>query len=83
MNTTCYLAMGIMVSPDEAQAIIEKIPQRLDGMCYIDDLSIHTNRSFNDHLSMVSKVLHRLTNNSLKTSHLKCDRGVICAAFLG
>ena len=40
------LPVGIKISPDEAQTIMEAILQGLDVTCYIDDLDIWTNGTF-------------------------------------
>ena len=44
------LPMGMKISSDEAQAIIKEILEGLDVTCYIDDLGIWTNGTFDEHL---------------------------------
>ena len=51
------LPMGIKIGPDVAQAIMKEILQGLDVTCYIDDLGIWTNGTFDEHLERVDKVL--------------------------
>ena len=77
------LPMGIKVSPDYAQAIIEKVLDGLDVDCYIDDMGLWTDGTFEEHLSMVSKILERLQDNGLKCNPLKCDWAVQESDFLG
>lgn len=40
------LPMGMKISPDEAQSIMEKILEGLDVTCYTDDLGIWTNGTY-------------------------------------
>ena len=47
------LPMGMKISPDETQAIMEEIQQGLDVTCYIDHLGIWTNGTFDEHLELV------------------------------
>ena len=75
--------MGMKISPDEAQAIMEEILEGLDVTCYIDDLGIWTNGTFDEHLEFVDKVLLRLAASNLKTNSLKCNWGVCEPDFLG
>ena len=77
------LPMGMKISPDEAQSIMEKILEGLNVTCYIDDLRIWTNGSFDEHLELVDKVLQRLADSNLKTNPVKCNWGVRETDFLG
>ena len=82
-TSTTGLPMGIKISPDEAHAIMEEILQELDITCYINDLGIWTNRTFDKHLELVDRVLQRITESNLKTNPLKCNWGVKQTDFLG
>ena len=65
--------MRINISPDEAQAIMEEILQGSGVTCYINDLGIWTNGTFDEHLELVKKILHRIAESNLKTNPLKCN----------
>ena len=65
------------------ETIMEEILQGLDVTCYIDDLEIWTNGTFDEHLSLVDKVLQQIAESHLKTDPLKCDWGVKGTSFLG
>ena len=49
------LPMGVKVSLDYAQAIIEKVLAGLHVDCYINDMGLWTNGSFDEHVAMVDK----------------------------
>ena len=51
------LAMGIKISPDIAQSVINKILDGLDMEGYIDDCGYWSNGSFDGHLEQVDKIL--------------------------
>ena len=55
----------------------------MDVTCYIDDLGIWTNGTFDEHLGLMDKVLQRMAGSNLKTSPLKCNWGVTETDFLG
>jgi hypothetical protein len=69
----CRLAMGLKVSPDIAQSIIEEVLRDLDCLAYIDDIGIWTDGTYEDHLKLVDRVLQRLNKNGFKTNPLKCN----------
>ena len=77
------LPMGIKVSPNYVRAIIERVLDELDVDCYIDDMGLWTNGTFEEHLDMVSKILERLQDNGLKCNPLKCCWAVQESDFLG
>ena len=79
---TC-LAMGIKISPDIAQSVINKILDGLDTEGYIDDCGYWSDGSFDDHLKQVDKILTRLKDNGMKCNLLKCDWMVHETNFLG
>ena len=62
---------------------MEKILQGLDVTCYIDDLGIWTNGTFDERLAFVDKVLQRIAESNLKLNPLKSDWGVKQTDFLG
>eukprot|EP00957_Ditylum_brightwellii_P072256 5492502-Ditylum_brightwellii.AAC.1 len=62
----CRMVMGLKVAPDIAQLIIEQILHDIDVDVYIDNVSIFTNGSFEEHLALVGKVLQRLQENGCK-----------------
>ena len=56
------LPMGLKISPDIAQAIMEEVLQGLDVVVYIDDIGIWTNTTHDEYYaalqSMGSKPIH-------------------------
>jgi len=83
----CYeyqrLPMGVKVSPDVAQQLMEDILQDTDCTVYIDDIGIWTDDSFDHHMKTIDKILDRLNQNGLKCNPLKCDWAVQETDFLG
>ena len=75
--------MGIKVSPDYTQALIEKILKGLNVDCYIDDMGIWTNGTIDFHFDKVRAVLERIRDNGLKFNPLKCNWAVKETDFLG
>ena len=55
----CCMAMGLKVSPDVAQAMIESILHDLDVDIYINDMAILSN-DYVSHLNLINTVLNRL-----------------------
>ena len=51
------LLMGVKISPDVAQNIMEEVLSGIDCSIYMDDVGIWTNGSFQEHLSVVEQVL--------------------------
>ena len=76
------LAMGLKVSPDIAQSIMEKVLRGLDVDVYIDDIGIFT-KTWEDHMKVVRAVLQRLKDNGFKVNPLKCEWAVEETDFLG
>ena len=74
----CYtqLAMGVKVSPDEAQAMITKILTCLNFVAYIDDCGIWTDTIYEQHIDLVGQVLQRLVDAGMKYNPLKCGWAV-------
>ena len=81
----CYtrLGMGIKVSPDIAQSVINKILDGLDTEGYIDNCGYWSDGSFDDYLDQVDKILTSLDDNGMKCNPLKCDWMVQETDFLG
>ena len=78
------LPMGVKISPDVAQKCMVDILQGIPNhSCYIDDLGIWTNGSFEEHLKVVDLVLFRLDKYNLKCNPLKCEWFVKETDFLG
>ena len=76
------LAMGLKLSPDEAQSVIEAILDGLDVEVYIDDVGIFSD-SWEEHMEKVAAVLRRLEDNGCKINPLKCEWAVQETDFLG
>jgi len=79
----CRLAMGLKISPDIAQQIIESVLRDVDCLAYIDDVGIWTDGSMEKHLAVVDQVLHRLQANGFSCNPLKCKWAVQETDFLG
>ena len=78
------LPMGVKISPDVAQRFMVDMLQGIPNCCcYIDDLGIWTDGSFDDHLAVVDLVLSRLHANNMKCNPLKCEWFVKETDFLG
>ena len=67
--------MGVKISPDVAQKCMVDILQGIPNhSCYIDDLGIWTNGSFEEHLKVVELVLVRLDKYNLKCNPLSTKK---------
>ena len=77
------LPMGVKVSPDVAQNIMEEILQGIDCSIYMDDVGIWTNGTLQSHLQVVEQVLKKFAENNLKCNPLKCSWAVKETNFLG
>ena len=75
--------MGVKVSPDVTQNIMEEILSGIDCSIYMDDVGIWTNGSFKEHLSIVEQILWKFAENNLKYNPLKCSWAVKETTFLG
>ena len=79
----CRLPMGVSESPDIAT---EKMHLVLDGIedieFYMDDIGLFSS-SWEDHLSLLSLVLHRLQDVGFTINPLKCEWAVQETDFLG
>ena len=66
------MAMGLKVSPDVAQSMIENIYKGLNVKVYIDDIGIFSD-TYEDHTQLVNLVLERLESIGPKVNPLKCE----------
>ena len=77
------LPIGVKVSPDVAQNIMEEVLNGIDCSIYMDDVGIWIKGSFQEHLSVIEQVLHQFAANNLKCNPLKCSWAVKETNFLG
>ena len=66
------LPLGAKVSPDLAQAVIERILQDIDTNAYMDDCCLFTDKDFEHHVQLIDKLLTALANAGMKCNPLKC-----------
>ena len=78
----CRLPMGLKISPDVAQSIMEDILGDLDVEVYIDDIAIFS-KNYDEHMDKVNIVLQRLEATGFKINPLKCEWCVAETDFLG
>ena len=82
----CYtgLPMGVCQSSDFAQATMEDIFRDMlhEMTIYIDDIKI-THKTWEDHITCLAEVLHRLRVNGFTVNPLKCTWAVEETDFLG
>jgi len=77
------LPMGIKVSPDIAQEIMEMVLDGIDGVeVYIDNIAIFSN-NWEQHKKTLNEVLHRLQDAGFTINPLKCEWAVQETDFLG
>ncbi len=70
------LPMGLKCSPDYAQEVMENIFQGvIDAEVYIDDIGAFSN-SWEEHMTLVSKILTLLQDNGFTVNPLKCEWAV-------
>jgi Reverse transcriptase (RNA-dependent DNA polymerase) len=82
----CYnrLPMGLSVSPDIYQEKIASIFTDMDNVIvFFDDIAIITNKSFEDHLTVLDEVLRRLKQKNQQVNGKKSHFCEIEAEFLG
>ena len=76
--------MGVKISPDVAQRFMNDMLHGIPNCCcYIDNLGIWTDGTFDEHLQVVDLVLLRLHGNNMKCNPLKCEWFVKETDFLG
>jgi len=76
------LPMGLKISPDVAQSIMEEILGDLDVEVYIDDIAVFS-KDYDEHMDKVNEVLKRLEATGFKINPLKCEWCVAETDFLG
>jgi len=75
--------MGVKISPDVAQSIMEEIFKGLDLEIYIEDIRYWSNGTFEEHMKVIDKILQHLADNGLKCNPLKCAWAIKETDFLG
>ncbi len=77
------LAMGLSVSPDIYQGIMSAIFSDMeDVICFIDNIALIMNKSFENHLKQLDEILHQLEDNNLQVNGNKSSFCAIEAEFL-
>ena len=76
--------MGLTNSPDVFQSVIHPLFQDITAVeCFIDDIAVFTNSTFDHHLSIVKQVLLRLKEGGFIINPLKCAWTVQSTDYLG
>ena len=76
--------MGIKQSPDIAQEIMESLLRgNLDTEVYIDDIGVFEQKSWDDHLNSLYRVLTVLQDNNFTVNPRKCEWAVQETDWLG
>lgn len=60
------LPQGAKVSPDLAQAVIERIVQDIDTDAYMDNCILFTDKDFDHHVQLIDKLLTVLAEAGMK-----------------
>jgi ABC-type uncharacterized transport system substrate-binding protein len=75
--------MGLSVSPDIYQGIMSAIFSDMeDVICFIDNIALIMNKSFENHLKQLDEILHQLEDNNLQVNGNKSSFCAIEAEFL-
>ena len=78
-----HLPMGITVSPDIAQEIMEHLLNTItDIKIYIDDIACFS-QDYDQHMTLLDTVLSKLQNAGFTANPLKCEWAVQETNFLG
>ena len=75
--------MGVKVSSDVEQNIMEEVLQDIDCSIYMDNVGIWTNVNLQSHLQVVEQVLKKCAENDLKYNPFKGSWVVKEINFLG
>ena len=78
----CRLPMGVSESPDISTKIMTAVLDGLDVNFYMDDIAI-LSETWDDHVTLVQKVLRRLENAGFTINPTKCEWVVEETDFLG
>ena len=78
----CRLPMGVSESPDISTEIMTEVLDGLDVDFYMDDIAI-LSETWDDHVTLVQKVLSRLENAGFTINPTKCEWAVDETDFLG
>ena len=78
----CRLPMGVSESPDISTEIMTEVLDGLDVDFYMDDITI-LSETWDDHVTLVQKVLSRLENAGFTINPTKCEWAVDETDFLG
>ena len=73
--------MGLKISPDVAQSIMDEILLDLDVEVYIDDIAVFSN-DYDEYMQKVDTLLQRLESTGCKINPLKCEWCVAETDFL-
>ena len=61
-----HLAMGLSISPDIYQEKMSSLFTDMENIiCFINDITLITNSSFNSHLQQLNSILQCLNDNNL------------------
>jgi ABC-type uncharacterized transport system substrate-binding protein len=75
--------MGLSVSPDIYQGIMSAIFSDMENViCFIDNIALIMNKSFENHLKQLDEILHQLEDNNLQVNGNKSSFCAIEAEFL-
>ena len=76
--------MGVSAAPDIFQAKMYGLMEGLEFVrCYLDDLLILSNETYDDHLEKIEAVLQRLQKAELKIRAKKCAFAMQDLEYLG